>query len=95
MNKKEILIKKLIKIKKYINIMQVSEIATKIYLKKYKEHLDKLIYNIQNDLMPNSNGALMGLVRGISDYEELCKDDKLGDLALEADMYYSNECKQW
>ncbi|WP_242869289.1 hypothetical protein [Pseudobutyrivibrio sp. AR14] len=41
----------------------------------------------------NSDGAVLGLVRAISDYDELCADEILWSLVIEADLYYSKECK--
>ena len=41
----------------------------------------------------DSNGAVLGLIRGISDYDELCNDNILWNLVTDADNYYSNECQ--
>ena len=35
----------------------------------------------------------MGLIRGVSDYDELCADDTLWQLVTDADNYYCNECQ--
>ena len=43
----------------------------------------------------NSNGAVMGLIRGVSDYDELCADDTFWQLVTEADNYYCNECQSF
>ena len=75
MNKYDILEGKLKAINEYIDTMCLESNVTIEYLKQYKEYINKLIIAIQNRTIRNSNGALMGLIRGISDYDELCADD--------------------
>mgnify|MGYP006903097901 CR=1 FL=1 len=75
MNKYDILEEKLIAINAYIDTMHLENNATMEYLKQYKDYVNKLIIAIQNRTIRNSNGAMMGLIRGISDYDELCADD--------------------
>ena len=93
MNKYDILERKLIAINAYIDTMSLERNATKEYLKQYKEYVNKLIIAIQNRTIRNSNGAVLGLIRGISDYEELCSDDVFWHLVVDADNYYCNECR--
>ena len=62
-------------------------------MRQYKDYVDKLIVSVQNKTIRNSDGAVLGLVRGISDYDEICADNILWNLVTEADNYYSNECK--
>lgn len=93
MSKYKILENKLIKISKYITTMQLANQESMNYLKEYKEYVDKLIITVQNKTIRNSNGAVLGLIRGISDYDEICADDVLWHLVTDADNYYCNECK--
>lgn len=95
MNKYEILENKLIKISKHINEIQLENEAAMNYLKQYKEYVDKLIIAVQKRTIRNSNGAVLGLIKGISDYDEICADDVLWNLVTDADNYYCNECKQF
>ena len=95
MNKYEILENKLIKVSKRINEMQLENEAAMNYLKQYKEYVDRLIIAVQKRTIRNSNGAVLGLIKGISDYDEICADDVLWNLVADADSYYCNECKQF
>lgn len=95
MNKYDILEEKLTFIRTYIDAMYLESYATKEYLKQYKEYVNKLIIAIQNRTIRNSNGAMLGLVKGISDYDELCADDMLWQLVTDADNYYCNECQSF
>lgn len=95
MNKYEILENKLIKISKHINEIQLENEAAMNYLKQYKEYVDRLIIAVQKRTIRNSNGAVLGLIKGISDYDEICVDDVLWNLVTDADNYYCNECKQF
>lgn len=95
MDKYEILKNKLIKISKYINVLQLKNEASISYLKQYKEYVNSLIVVVQKRTIRNSNGAALGLTRGISDYDEICADDAFWNLVTDADNYYSNECKQF
>ena len=93
MNKYEILESKLEKICTHIDKMNLDDEASKRYLSQYKEYVNKLIYAVQKKTIRNSDGAVLGLIRGISDYDELCADNILWNLVTDADNYYSNECK--
>lgn len=93
MSKYEILQSKLVKISKYIDTIQLENGTTMNYLKQYKEYVDRLVVVVEERTIRNSNGALMGLIRGISDYDELCADEVLWQLVADADNYYCNECK--
>lgn len=95
MNKYEILENKLIKISKHINEMQIENETAMDYLKQYKEYVDRLIIAVQKRTIRNSNGAVLGLIKGISDYDEICADDVLWNLVTDADNYYCNECKRF
>ena len=65
MNKYEILEGKLTAINAYIDTMCLESNATMEYLKQYKEYVNELIIAIQNRTIRNSNGAVMGLLRGV------------------------------
>lgn len=93
MSKYEVLENKLIEISEYIDTMQLENEVAINYLKQYKEYVDKLIIAVQKRTIRNSNGAVLGLIRGISDYDEICEDDVLWHLVTDADNYYCNECK--
>ena len=95
MNKYDILEGKLKAINEYIDTMCLESNVTIEYLKQYKEYINKLIIAIQNRTIRNSNGALMGLIRGISDYDELCADDVFLKLVKDADSYYCKECQSF
>ena len=93
MNKYDILEEKLTSINAYIDTMYIENKATIKYLKQYKKYVNKLIIAVQNRTIRNSNGAVMGLIRGVSDYDELCADDVFWQLVTDADNYYCNECQ--
>lgn len=94
MDKFEILKEKLYNIRDYIMEMDIQDTDTKIYLQDiYRNHVEGLISAIDEKELPFSNGAtLIGLIRGLSDYDELCSDEKLGKMAADADNYFCNEC---
>lgn len=91
----DILEGKLTAINAYIDTMCLESNATMEYLKQYKEYVNELIIAIQNRTIRNSNGAVMGLIRGVSDYDELCADDTFWQLVTDADNYYCNECQSF
>lgn len=95
MNKYEILKGKLEIINSYIDKMDIEDGSTNNYLQNYRNYIEKLIIAIDKKTMRSSNGALLGLIRGISDYDELCSDEQLWNMVMDADNYYSNECKEW
>ena len=72
MNKYDILEEKLTSINAYIDTMYIENNVTMEYLKQYKEYVNKLIIAVQNRTIRNSNGAVMGLIRGVSDYSNRC-----------------------
>ena len=93
MNKYQKLKKYLEELSKYLDIIVVHNESTKKYLEIYKDYVDELIEVVDDKTIEASDGALLGLLRGISDYDELCSDEKLRKLAKRADSYYGNECK--
>lgn len=95
MNKYDILEGKLTAISTYIDSMNLESNIAKEYLKQYKKYVNKLIITTQNRTIRNSNGAMLGLIRGISDYDELCDDDIFWQLVTDADNYYCNECQSF
>lgn len=92
MSKYDILESKLVSIKEYINTMQLFDESVNSYMMRYRHYLDELINATRNRTIRDSKGAVLGLVRGISDYDEICDDDILWKLLTEADSYYSKEC---
>lgn len=95
MNKYEILENKLIRISEYIDTMQLKDEVAVIYLKQYKQYVDNLADTVKKRTIRISNGAVMGLIRGISDYDEICADKIFWNLVTDADDYYRNECKSF
>lgn len=93
MNKYEILENKLEKINQHIDKMQLDNQSSMNYLMQYKQYVEKLITAIQEKTIRNSKGVVVGLIRGISDYDEICEDEELWYLVTDADNYYSKECK--
>lgn len=94
MDKFEILKEKLNNMRDYIMEMDVKGENTKVFLQDvYKGYIERLISEIDERTLPPSNGAgLLGLIRGLSDYDELCSDRKLFEMAVDADNYFCNEC---
>lgn len=93
MSKYEILENKLTKISNYIDEMDLQNEASVKYIGQYKEYVEKLIVAVQKKTIKNSDGAVLGLIRGISEYDEICADDMLWNLVTDADKFYSDECK--
>ncbi len=92
MNKYKVLENKLIKISSHIDEMNIKDEVTKKYLMHYKDYVNQLIKAVHDKTIRNSEGAGLGLIRGISEYDLLCSDIKLWNLAVDADNYYSGEC---
>ena len=89
MSKYEVLEEKLYNIKKSIAKIKVSNEATRKYLVQYENYVDKIIVASHDKKLHDSHGAFLGLMRGLSDYEELGKNDDLWEAACEADEFYS------
>ena len=92
MGKYESLERKLSEVKTCLGELVVYGDATKSYVANYERYVDDLIELVHNRKIQNSNGALLGLGRGLSDYNELCSHDELFKAAYEADNYYSKVC---
>ena len=92
MNKYRVLENKLKKISSHIDEMNIKDEVTKKYLMHYKDYVNQLIEAVHNKTISNSDGALLGLIGGISEYDVLCSDSKLWDFAVDADNFYSVEC---
>jgi hypothetical protein len=92
MNKYKELEKKLKEISMHIDKMHIKNEYVFRHLIKYKGYIDRLIYAIHNEKINDSHGAGLGLIQGISDYDEICSDEKLLELVADADQYYANEC---
>lgn len=93
MNKFEILKEKLNNIRDYIMEVDVKSENAKVFLKDvYKGYIERLISAIdKRSLLPANGTAILGLLRGLSDYDELCSDEKLCEMAEDADNYFCNE----
>ncbi len=95
MNKYIVLEKKLNKISSYVDEMNIKDEVTKKYLVHYKDYVNQLIKAVHNKSISSSDGAVLGLIRGISEYDVLCSDIKLWNFAVDADNFYSIECKSF
>lgn len=95
MDKYKTLAKKLNNIIIYINNMEVRYEGSREYLLKYKIFIEKIIQEIDEKTIVDSKGAPLGLIRGVSDYDEICADDRLWKMLYDADKYYSQECKKF
>lgn len=95
MSKYEILEKKLKDISDYIEKMIIKDEATRDYMAQYKDYVNKLINAVQKESLRNSDGAVLGLMRGVSEYDEICADNILWNMLADADKYYSKECKSF
>lgn len=95
MDKYGVLAEKLDNILAYINSVHIKNEGTKRFLVMYKAYINEIIVALNNRAMPNSDGALMGLIRGLSECDELCNNDKLWKMVGDADIYYKNECKKF
>lgn len=93
MNRYDVLEKKLKKVKECINKIEINSETVKKYLVQYEKYVDDLILATQEKRIRNSNGALLGLIKGISEYDELCSCDELWFCVQDAENYYMNECK--
>ena len=95
MDKYELLEIKLNKVNECIDKIKINSEPSKEYLKQYKGYVEKLLCATRAKTIRNSNGALLGLIKGISDYDELCSCQELWNSVVDADNYYSNECKMF
>lgn len=66
MDKYASLERKLSEIKKHLGELVVYGDATKSYVANYERYVDDLIELVHNRKIQNSNGALLGLGRGLS-----------------------------
>lgn len=81
-----------------VEIVKAKEIvdeSKKAYLDNYKKGIENIVKQLENDTLPASNGGVMGVMRGISEYDSLAIITPLYDAAYDVDLYYSNECKEW
>ncbi len=94
MDKYKELKKKLLKLSKQIEKTKVSNDASKECLKRCKEYVDELIIKADEKSIKSSNGAVLGLTKGVSDFDEICSNNDLMNLLSDVDVYYSKECKE-
>lgn len=96
MIKEEILIDKLEKLKKEVDVARnnVDEEERK-YLDSYEKHVIDLLQRIKAGTLPSSNGGLLGVLRAISEYDSLATIEPLYTAASQVEKYYSVECKEW
>ena len=95
MDKYKILQEKLKKLEECIAQMKVSDEATKRYLAEFEDYVNKLIVASRERKLHNSHGALLGLIKGISDYDELCANDESWECVRDADSYYAIDLEDY
>lgn len=86
---------KLKRLKKEVDlaVAQVEDDYTKDYLKKYQKNIIRLMDMTKSKSIMASNGGLIGVLRAISEYDDLSAIDSLYNAAYDVENYYSNECK--
>jgi len=67
MNKYRVLENKLKKISSHIDEINIKDEVTIKYLMHYKDYVNQLIEAVHNKTISNSDGALLGLIGGISE----------------------------
>ena len=67
MNKYRVLENKLQKISSHIDEINIKDEVTIKYLMHYKDYVNQLIEAVHNKTISNSDGALLGLIGGISE----------------------------
>lgn len=92
MDKYETLKKKLNNILEYMDNIKMDNNGIRECLLEYRESVLERIKSINNKTIRDSNGALFGLVREISDFDEICKDIQFLKMLADADRYYRDEC---
>lgn len=97
MDKYNNLYDKLKRLKKEIDlaVAQVEDDYTKDYLKKYQKNIIRLMDMTKSKSIKASNGGLIGVLRAISEYDDLSAIDSLYNAAYDVENYYSNECKNF
>lgn len=76
-------------------ISQIDNDEVREYLNKYKENIVRLMNLTNNKSIPDSKGGLLGVLRGISEFDDLAAIDSLYNSAYAAENFYSNECKKF
>lgn len=65
------------------------------YLNCYEMQVTAILNQLQAGRFPASKGGLIGTMRGISEYDDLALIRELYNAAVDVDLFYSKECKQW
>lgn len=73
---------------KVINNIKPKTNQTEEFLIKFKDYISKINENTEKKSLRPSNGALMGLLRWLSDFSELEECDDLWDVINEIEDYY-------
>jgi len=92
MDKYNELSEKLSRAIKVINNIKPKSNQTEEFLSKFKEYIRGIKENTENKSLMPSNGALMGLLRWLSDFSELEECDDLWNIINEIEDYY---CKNF
>ena len=97
MDKYNNLYEKLEKLKKEVDsaIAQIEDEYVKDYLKKYENNIIRLMDMTNSKSIKASNGGLLGVLRAISEYDDLSAIDLLYNAAYDVENYYSYECKNF
>lgn len=96
MDKRQELIKKIKLLLQEVDKAKLQVSEEKIsYLERYRIWMESVLQKLQDGRMTESNGRLIGCMRGISEYDDLARIKELYDAAADVDCFYSKECKEW
>lgn len=96
MDKRRELMKKMSILLQEVDKAKLRVSAEKVnYLDRYKDGIERVMRKLQNDTLSESKGGLIGSMRGISEYDDLASIKELYDAAVDVDLFYSEECKEW
>ncbi len=97
MDKYKVLYEKLniLKEETELAILKINNDNMQEYLNIYKKNVLRLMILTNNKTIGDSEGALLGVFRAISEYDDLAAIDSLYNSAYDVENYYSNECKQF
>ena len=73
--------------------MEVEHETSREYLLIYKDFVKKILQEVKCKFIAGSQEGNLGLIRGISDYDEICNDNGLWNLLCDAENYYKSEYK--
>ena len=92
MDKYKVLEKKILYLKECVDNASPSNDRTKQYLVRYAQILNETLLSIRDKTISDSNGSMLGMGKGLSDWDELCSNHELVKAAYDVDEYYRYEC---